>query len=134
MRTLLLLLTAMTASAQSSRFVVGIGGLKHESNSFNPAKTTLADFGPNTGTAGPDVLTSWRTGDTELTGYLQGSDEEGFEVFPGYVASATPKGPLTKDTFETLTERLITSLRKARKLDGILLALHGAMDCRESRG
>ena len=48
-------------------------------------------------------------------------------MYPAYMASATPKGPLTKDTFNTLTERLISSLKAAPKLDGILLALHGAM-------
>lgn len=127
MRSLLLLLLALTAAAQPRRFVVGIGGLMHESNSFNPAKTTLADFGPNRGTSGDDVLTSWRSGNTELAGYLEGSDEEGFDVYQGYFASATPKGPLTKDTFDTLTQRLIASLKAAPKLDGILLALHGAM-------
>jgi microcystin degradation protein MlrC len=127
MRLLILFLIALTAAAQPRRFLVGVGGLMHESNSFNPAKTTLADFGPNRGTSGDDVLTSWRSGNTELAGYLEGADQEGFEVFQGYFASATPKGPLTKETFDTLTERLITRFRAAQKLDGILLALHGAM-------
>ena len=33
-----------SASAQTRRFVVAIGGLMHESNSFNPTKTVVADF------------------------------------------------------------------------------------------
>ena len=126
MRLALLLIMGILAYAQNRR-VVGIGGLMHESNSFNPAMTTLEDFGGLRGSAGVDSIAAWRSANTELSGYLQGADEEGFEVFAGYVASATPKGPLTKETFETLTERLITSLRKAPTLDGILLALHGAM-------
>src|SRR5688572_3439361 len=127
MRFLILLLLTIVCSAQTRKFTVGIGGLMHESNSFNPAKTTLIDFGANRGTSGSDVLTSWRATSTELAGYLQGADEEGFDVYQGYFASATPKGPLTRDTFETLTQRLISSLKAAPKLDGILLALHGAM-------
>jgi microcystin degradation protein MlrC len=125
---LMLLTTALTG--QSRRFVVGIGGLMHESNSFNPAKTTVADF---EGLRGIPVTTSaeqvalWRKSSTEVTGYLEGAEEEGFDVHPGYFASATPKGPLTADTFNTLTDKLIASLKAAPKLDGILLALHGAM-------
>jgi len=121
---------AVMCSAQPRKFVVGIGGLMHESNSFNPAKTTLADFGGARGastTSSADMLSVWRKSNTELTGYLDGADAEGFGVFAGFVASATPKGPLTTDTFNTLTERLISSLKAAPKLDGILLALHGAM-------
>ncbi|HUS05497.1 MAG TPA: M81 family metallopeptidase [Bryobacteraceae bacterium] len=127
MRLFILLLAALSANAQTRRFVVGIGGLMHESNSFNPAKTTLADFGAPRGTSAVDALSSWRSSNTELTGYLEGADKEGLDVFPGYMASATPKGPLTRATFDTLTERLIGSLKSAPKIDGILLALHGAM-------
>ena len=129
--TFCLLLAAMnTHAAQAQRFLVGIGGLMHESNSFNAAKTTLADFGAVRGitNADPaDALTIWRKSSNEVTGYLEGADAEGFDVHAGFFASATPKGPLTKDTFEALTGRLIESLKTARKLDGILLALHGAM-------
>jgi microcystin degradation protein MlrC len=116
--------------AQAQRFTVGIGGISHESNSFNPNKTTLADFGAARGVApssSADLLELWRKSNTEVTGYLDGAAKEGFEVFAGFVASATPKGPLTKETFDTLTARLIASLKSAPKLDGILLALHGAM-------
>lgn len=125
----LALLPAMLqpATAQKPRFVVGIGGIMHESNSFNPAKTVLSDFEAVQEVPHQERVAVWRRGSTELAGYLAGADEEGFEVYAGYFASATPKGPLTKDTFDTLTERLITSLRQAPKLDGILLALHGAM-------
>lgn len=126
----MLLLLASVSTAQSRRFTVGIGGLMHESNSFNPARTTLEDFEGMRGVSSAssaELLAMWRKSGTEVTGYLDGADEEGFEVIPAYVASATPKGPLTADTFNTLTERLIASLKAAPKLDGILLALHGAM-------
>lgn len=123
----ILLVVISEASAQTRRFVVGIGGLMHESNSFNPAKTVVADFGGLRGSAGADVMAAWRSSSTELTGYLEGADAEGFDVFPGFVASATPKGPLTRETFDQLTAQMIRSLKAAPKLDGILLALHGAM-------
>ena len=123
---------AMTSSivAQPRRFVVGIGSIMHESNSFNPAKTVLSDFEGMRGTtslSGAELIASLRKGSTEISGYLEGADSERFDVYPGYIATATPKGPLTKETFDTLTGRLISSLKGAPKLDGLLLALHGAM-------
>jgi microcystin degradation protein MlrC len=124
------ILVASVALGQSQRFVVGIGGLMHESNSFNPAKTVVADFSGMRGASelsGADLIAAWRKSNTEITGYLDGADAEKFDIYPAYVASATPKGPLTRETFDTLTGRLISSLKAAPKLDGILLALHGAM-------
>jgi microcystin degradation protein MlrC len=126
----LLLAVAFAAVAQDRRFVVAIGGIMHESNSFNPAKTVVADFSGMRGTTnltGADLLALLRKSNTEISGYLEGADAEKFDVYPAYIASATPKGPLTRDTFETLTGRLVASLKAAPKLDGILLALHGAM-------
>jgi microcystin degradation protein MlrC len=120
MRLVLLLLLSVCAFAQTRRFVVAIGGLKHESNSFNPAKTLVSDF-----TAVP--IESLKNQSTEMSGFLEAADSEHFDVYPAYIASAIPKGPLTAETFNTLTERLISSLKAAPKLDGILLALHGAM-------
>ena len=76
----------------------------------------MADFEAARGAANSspaDLLALWRKSNTEVTGYLDGADEEGFDVFPGFVVSATPKGPLTKETFDTLTERLIASLKAA---------------------
>jgi microcystin degradation protein MlrC len=127
---LMLLALSSDSTAQTRRFVVAIGGVMHESNSFNPTKTVVTDFEGMRGTtslAGADLLASLRTSNTEISGYLEVADSEHFDVYPAYIASATPKGPLTQETFETLTSRLISSLKAAPKLDGILLALHGAM-------
>src|SRR5688500_1936145 len=99
------LLLTSSAFAQGARFVVGIGGVMHESNSFNPAKTVVADFAGMRGAAeltGADLIQAWRKSSTEVTGYLDGADAEKFDVHPGYVSWATPKGPLTRETFDTL--------------------------------
>jgi microcystin degradation protein MlrC len=127
----LLCIVVANAEAQDRRFIVAVGGIKHESNSFNPAKTVLADFegmpGTTTQTGNAELLASLRKSSTEIAGYLEAADADGFDVYPAYIASATPKGPLTRETFDTLTDRLIKSLKAAPQVDGILLALHGAM-------
>jgi len=51
----------------------------------------------------------------------------GFELLPTIYASATPSGPVTSQAFETLAGQLVDSLTRQRDLEGILLALHGAM-------
>ena len=97
----LLLAAAPARWARAVVSSVAIGGVMHESNSFNPAKTTVADFEGMRGTtnlAGADLLASLRKSNTEVSGYLDGADAEKFDVYPAYLASATPKGPLTKDT------------------------------------
>lgn len=125
-RTLLLLLFA--ACLAQARFRVAIGGFMHESNSFNPSKTTMADYGiQEAGTSQEDLLDLWSRSSSEVSGFIAGAREQGFEVVPTLHAGATPKGPLTRSTFDTISGRLIAKMQAAGKIDGILLALHGAM-------
>jgi len=61
------MLTIALGGAQAQRFTVGIGGLSHESNSFNPTKTTVADFGATRDVATSshaDLLDLWRKSNT----------------------------------------------------------------------
>jgi hypothetical protein len=46
----------MTAIGAQAQYVVAIGGFMHESNSFNPAVTTLADFKVEEAGASKDLL------------------------------------------------------------------------------
>lgn len=127
--TVLIMTTTLNAThaAAQSRFRVAVGGIMHESNSFNPAKTTLEDYRIDDPASNPEVLDRWRQTKNELGGYLAGAGAAGFEIYPAIFANATPKGPLTDECFNTLTARLLEKLKAAPKLDGLLLALHGAM-------
>ncbi len=51
----------------------------------------------------------------------------GLQLYPTLLARATPKGKVTDKAFETMTAELVRRLKAAPKLDGVLLALHGAM-------
>jgi microcystin degradation protein MlrC len=119
--------TSLDASAQTSKFRVAIGGFMHESNSFNPAHTTLADYNIQEAGGAEDLTALWAKTNSELAGYVEGASQAGLEVVPTLVANATPKGPLTTQTFDTILGRLQNRLKSAGKLDGLLLALHGAM-------
>lgn len=96
------------------------GSIMHESNSFNPEPTGLADFGFRE--------QPWEAGDTEVAGFLENAAKAGLKIVPSIYAVATPKGPVEAEAFEELTARLVSSIRECtERPDGVFLALHGAM-------
>ena len=118
----------------STRPRIAIGGIQHESNSFSSAKTTIADFERNHLTRGPEIVPAWSASKHEAGGFIEGAQRFGFDIHPTLFAIATPSGPVTAAAFETLVGELTERVRSASqldgmKLDGMLLALHGAMFC-----
>ena len=111
----------------NKRALIAIGGIQHESNSFSAAKTTVADFERNSLTRGEDIVATWGESKHEVGGMIQGAGELGFDLYPTLFGVATPSGPVTAEAFEALTGELIEKIRAAPRLDGMLLALHGAM-------
>jgi len=125
---LFLLMLPLAAAGQPAKFRVAIAGFKHESNSFNPARTTMQDYGIQEGGKGDaELIALWSKSSSEVAGYIEGGRKQGLELVPTLLANATPKGPLTRETYETILGRLQKKLREAGKIDGLLLALHGAM-------
>jgi len=101
---------------------IAIGSIMHESNSFNAEPTTLAGFHMR-----EPALSDWATGNSEVAGFIEEGRQRGFDLIPTIYAAAAPKGPVASAAFEELTARLIQSMPEPNGLDGILLALHGAM-------
>ena len=107
---------------------IGIGQLWQETNTFNPLATTRRDF---------EVLGLYRG--AELIEQLANTNEPGgfiqtLRTWPeqpeivGLVRlPAWPSGTATAETFDWLLEEIIAAVRGAGPLDGVLLALHGAM-------
>ena len=101
-------------------------GISHESHSFSSRLTYLSDFEgavPGSIDINPVLATTRSTED----GIICAAAERNWDLHFSFSASATPSGPLTTATFETLADSLITELKKQGKVDGILLALHGAI-------
>ncbi len=63
----------------------------------------------------------------EVAGYIAGAEEYDLDLVPTLGANATPAGPLTRAAYETIVQEILDLLRRAEGLDGLLLALHGAM-------
>lgn len=128
MRTLLALClgAALLAPAQTKKPRIAVGGISHESDSFSPTLTRLADFGWP-GMKDSNFLPLHEKASTTIAGYIEGAKRHGLDLIPTIFANATPGGPLTNDTFDTLSAELIKRLQAIPNLDGVLLALHGAM-------
>ena len=124
--TLPLALTSTMSSQTNAKPRVAIAALTHESNSFNPAPTTLADFKVELPAPGVDLVAAWAKNMNEMAGFIAASQSH-FTLIPLLYANATPKGAVSNEAFETLTGHLTRGLQQAGKLDGVYLALHGAL-------
>ena len=103
---------------------IAFGGIMHESNTFNNISTEFDAFSY---TIGDDIFSVWKDSHHEVGGFIQGLEEQGYIPYSTLMATATPAGPLTDDAFDKLTNMLIQELKAIPNLDGLLLALHGAM-------
>ena len=101
---------------------IAIAGIMHESNSFSPARTALADFAIQ---RGEEIIEWWGQAHHEVGGFIEGA--AGHDLVPILKAGAIPSGTVTATAFETLTAELLDGLQAAQPFDGLLLALHGAM-------
>ena len=86
---LLFFFSALMASPQERRPIIAIGGIMHESDTFNPAQTELSDFAPRRTTPRAEALAEWARSNDEVSGYIEGGREHGLELVPVLMASAT---------------------------------------------
>jgi microcystin degradation protein MlrC len=125
---------------------LAFGRINQETNALSPVLTTESDFrsvhwledGTLLGRCAfwpMEVESMFRN--AELSGFVQGArahaKKHGFAVdfVPLLSAWAVPSGPLTRACFDTLVETMCSKLRAALAsgpLDGVYLALHGAMN------
>lgn len=105
---------------------VGILGLLQESNTFLPEKTTWAHFEADVLAFGEEIRDRFIAASHELGGFFAGLEEAGLEAVPIMAARALPYGLIAKDDFARLCSEMLSRLRGAGQLDGILFAAHGA--------
>ena len=105
-------------------YKIAIGGIMHESNTFS---STPTDFNAFSRTIGEDIFSVWKDTHHEMGGFIESTEQHDCIGIPTLMASATPAGPVTDDAFDRLTDILIQQLKAIPILDGLLLALHGAM-------
>lgn len=107
----------------SGTYRIAIGGILHETHTFMTTTTTLTDFTIHRDTLLLDALTGTRTG---IGGMIDAAPSN-WILIPTLYASALPAGLVTAEAYTSLVNDLVDRLRAALPLDGVLLALHGAM-------
>ncbi len=105
---------------------VGIVSLIHESNTFISLKTNLDMFKSSFLLSGEELTTQFAGGYHEISGFFQGLEENDIEAVPIFYASTAPSGTITRETCEELMKMMFTRIGEAGKLDGMLVAPHGA--------
>lgn len=108
-------------------FEVFVAGVWHESNTFSPLPADLARFRAYQWLQGEAMFSALADSNTEIGGMVGAAQECNFRLHPGLYAAAIPSGPVTRDAFETIAQQMLAALRECGPVDGILLALHGAM-------
>lgn len=117
---------------------VAYARISQESNALSPILTTLEDFERTHLVDGPALGPACEAWGDEVPGFLKNAELSGFvravrrsdlrvELVPLFSAWTVPSGPMTRATYEHFVERLLTGLRDAGPLDGVYLALHGAL-------
>ena len=106
---------------------IAVGQFFQESNTFSPIPTTLETFQSVFLRRGDELLTGFGDSRVEVPGFLATLKKAGVEAVPLLAACALASGALTREAFETLMQELESRLAAAGRLDGVLLALHGAM-------
>ena len=100
----------------------------HETNTFARHGTDLAAFERMVLACGDDEITSRFAGtNTEIAGYMDAARHHGWELVLTVAAMANPLGRVTDDAFEHVVGVITEGLERAQPVDGIALALHGAM-------
>lgn len=105
---------------------VGILALIQESNTFLPGATTFDHFRQELILAGEEVRQHFATAHHEVRGFFDGLTAANIEAVPIFAARALPFGIIEKAAFEKLISIMLLELQAAGRLDGLLVAPHGA--------
>ncbi|MDR1161192.1 MAG: M81 family metallopeptidase [Tannerellaceae bacterium] len=97
---------------------IAIAGIAIECSTFSPARTAEDAFRK-------------RAGDALLNSYPFLREDapmrDKAEWFPAMIASATPGGALTRETYESLTGQILELLKANAPYDALFFDIHGAM-------
>ncbi|UFQ14316.1 MULTISPECIES: M81 family metallopeptidase [Streptomyces] len=108
----------MTSTPVNRRLRIGIGGIGIESSTFCPHRSTTDDFRRTRGQELLDRYT-WTGADSDLAATVA--------WVPLLHATALPGGPVEAQSYLTLKDELVTRIREAGPLDGLVYDIHGAM-------
>lgn len=106
---------------------IAVGGLLFEGNTLSPVRNPLTTFTNNLYAEGEEILRRFTGTDTEPAGALSVLAATGATVLPLLHTHGGAGGRVTAEAWTSLRDSLLARLRAALPVDGVYLALHGAM-------
>jgi microcystin degradation protein MlrC len=101
-----------------------VGGMNHESNSFNPIITGEEDF---VVFRGNEIFERGISPYYSSTGIINTLKKAGAEIVPAVLCRAVPNGVVSADFYGKFKAEFLKRAREAGHVDGVCLALHGSM-------
>ncbi|WP_213290717.1 M81 family metallopeptidase [Bradyrhizobium sp. sGM-13] len=109
-------------------FTILTGEFQHESHSFSRLKADYQSFLNRALYVGNSAVEARGDANTGLAGFLDVARKHGSAVVHSVSAFAEPSGPVTTDAFDRIVGVMVETAKQNRdRIDGVLLALHGAM-------
>ena len=106
---------------------IAVGGILHETHSFAQPKTSLEHFQHQALHYGQELLDILGAARSAIGGMIQAGTKQGWTLLPTAYGAAMPGGIVVERAYQEMLGELTSRLRAALPLDGVLLALHGAM-------
>ena len=108
---------------------VGVIAWIQESNTFLPEPTTLRHYEQDVLLTGAAMRDFFLDAQHEVGGMFRTLAKTNVEAVPVFAARAIPFGAMTPECHAALRSRLLSALKEAGPLDGLLVAPHGATVC-----
>ncbi len=117
----------MSSDSARSQPRIALGGILHETHTFMEQATTLAEFEAQSLHSGADMISAMRGSRSGIGGMIDRATALGWQLLPTLYAAAMPGGAVTAAAYGELLSELRARLEQSMPVDGVLLALHGAM-------
>ncbi len=104
-----------------------VGQVYQETNSFSPTLSTLESYKDHFFLEGEEIPARLHDANTEIAGFMDVVKKEKCEPVYTLSAQAVTSGPVKEEALDFMIQIILERLEKAGKVDGIYLALHGAL-------
>ncbi|MBY4865140.1 M81 family metallopeptidase [Burkholderia anthina] len=110
-----------------NRLKVFSSSFMHETHSFSPVPADMANFERTSYHLEAEIPQHFQGTRTEIGAVLDLVRRYDWDLVLPVSASTTPSGPVTAQAYDHVTGLIISKLAASVPVDGVLLALHGAM-------
>ncbi|MGB3246924.1 MAG: M81 family metallopeptidase [Sulfitobacter sp.] len=112
---------------------VAVASFEYEGNSLSLRVETREDFERKGLFTGDSILTFVKGKKTGLAGGIEVLQEADFDIVPVLATKGGAGGHVEENFFQETLNSIVEGVKAALPLDGVFLALHGAMICGEEK-